>query len=60
VHGVVVALLDPGGEPAVELGEGQIGEGCGLDQELAADGLQEPFDLPLPLRLTGQSQLGCG
>ena len=56
VHPAVVDGLDPGGEQRVQLG--QVGDraagavaGVGdLDQELLADGAEEPFDLPAALR----------
>jgi len=43
----VVDRLDPGGEQAVELGEVRDLALCELDQELAADRPEKPFDLAL-------------
>jgi len=56
----VVDRLGPRGEQPVQLREVRDLGGAGLGQlgqELAADGAEEPLDLPPPLGLTGQSQL---
>jgi hypothetical protein len=56
----VVDRLGPRGEQLVQLRQardlGRAGLGQ-LGQELAADGAEEPLDLPPPLGLTGQSWL---
>ena len=54
----VVDGLGPGGEQAVQLGHVvEFAAGADLDQELVADGAEEPFDLAPPGRL---SRLGVG
>lgn len=50
----VVDGLDPGGEQGVQLGHVvELAAGADLDEELIADGAEEPFDLPAALRLPG-------
>jgi hypothetical protein len=63
MHGPVIADLDPGAEQPVQLGKvcgrrpgGAVADAAGdLDQELLADGAEEPLDFPAALGLTGQS-----
>lgn len=57
MHPVVVAPLDPGGPPPVELGEGGHLAGVDLHGELLGDGAIEPFLLAAPLE-AGRG--GCG
>ena len=46
--------LHPGGEQRVQLDHvGELAAGADLDQELVADGAEEPFDLAPPGRLAG-------
>ncbi len=54
----VVDRLDPRGEQPVEHGQVRDARAVAdLDQELLADGAEEPLDLAPALGLTGQSQL---
>jgi hypothetical protein len=58
VGAVVVDALDPGAEQAVQLGQvGCAAAGLQLDQELRADGAEDPLDLAAALGLAG---LGVG
>jgi hypothetical protein len=54
----VIDTFDPGGEQPVQRGQVRdAGAVADLDQELLADGAEEPLDLPPALRLTGQSKI---
>jgi hypothetical protein len=63
----VVDGFGPCGEQPVQLADASdvpppalAGIAGDLDQELLADGAEQPLDLPSSLRLTGQSQPCCG
>jgi hypothetical protein len=54
MHGTVVSGLDPGAEQPVQLRQvPRAGTVADLDEELVADGAEEPFDLAPALGLSG-------
>jgi len=61
VDRLVISLVHPGAEQLLQLGYRSQrgarlpGSARDLDQELTPDGLEQAFDFPLPLGLTGQS-----